>query len=795
MKFTLGWLKEHLDTDASLKEITDKLTALGLELEGVEDPSEKFAPFKAAYVEKAEKHPDADRLNVCVVDTGAEKIQVVCGAPNARTGMMAIFAPSGAYVPGTDMVLKKGNIRGQESNGMLVSEREMGLSEEHDGIIELDKDVKIGTPFTEIYGLNDPVIDIALTPNRADCAGVRGIARDLAAAGMGKLKPLKAENVKGDYKSAVNVSIEANQECPIFLGRMIKNVENKPSPAWMQQRLKAVGLRPISALVDITNYVSMDLCRPLHVFDADKLAGNINVRMGNVGEELNGLNDKSYKISESMTVVADDSGALALGGIVGGVETGCTPETKNVFVECAYFDPYTTAKTGRALQIDSDARYRFERGVDPEFTVQGMDVATQLILELCGGEISEVVSAGAMPKWKRDIEFDFSYTKKLSSLDVPEKQQVEILESLGFVVNGNKVQPPSWRGDVEGKADLVEEVVRVVGYDKIEAVSVRSDTSVGSSAETHNVTNKRKARTALASRGLYECVTWSFMPKALAEQFKVNDNQALLTLSNPISNDLDQMRPTILPNLIQAAQTNADKGTPNSALFEVGPTFPSAKPDGQLNVATAIRFGASGARHWSGSQAHRAIDIYDAKADALATLEAAGVATGNLQVSREVPDYYHPGRSGSIKQGKNILAQFGEIHPAILQEMGVKSNIVGCEVFLDNIPQSKKKSFARPLLQASQFQPLSRDFAFIVDENVEVDIMVRAIKGVDRQLIQSVEVFDVYQGKGVDEGKKSIALNVVIQPVKQTLTDAEIEGLSKKIIDAVSEKSGAVLRG
>ena len=795
MKFTLGWLKEHLETDASLTEITDKLTALGLELEEVEDPREKYAPFKAAYVEKAEKHPDADRLNVCIVDTGSEKIQVVCGAPNARTGMMAIFAPSGAYIPGTDITLKKGKIRGQESNGMLVSEREMGLSDEHDGIIELDKDIKIGTEFTEIYGLNDPVIDIALTPNRADCAGVRGIARDLAAAGIGKLKPLKLKTEKGGYKSAIDISIEAETECPIFLGRMIKNVENKPSPAWMQQRLKAIGLRPISALVDITNYVSMDLCRPLHVFDADKLNGNINVRIGRDGEKLNALNDKQYKLTEAMTVVADDNGALALGGIVGGVETGCTLETQNVFVECAYFDPYTTAKTGRALQIDSDARYRFERGVDPEFTVQGMDVATQLILELCGGEVSEIVTAGTMPNWQREIKFDYSYTKKLSGLDIPEKQQIEILENLGFNVNGTKIQAPSWRGDVEGKADLVEEIVRVFGYDKIEAISVRSETSVGRTAETHNVSNKRKARTALASRGLYECVTWSFMPKALAQKFKVNDNQDLLTLSNPISNDLDQMRPSILPNLIQAAQTNADKGTGNSALFEVGPTFPSAKADGQLNVATAIRFGANGARHWSGAQAHRTVDIYDAKADAIAALEAAGVATANLQISREVPNYYHPGRSGALKQGKNILAQFGEIHPAILQEMDIKSDIVGCEIFLDNIPKSKKKGFARPLLQASQFQPLSRDFAFIVDENVEVDTMARAAKGVDRQLITSVDVFDVYQGKGVDEGKKSIALNVIIQPVKQTLTDAEIEGLSTKIIDAVSEKSGAQLRG
>ena len=795
MKFTLGWLKEHLETDASLNEITDKLTALGLELEEVEDPAEKFAPFKVAYVEKAEKHPDADRLNVCIVDTGTEKVQVVCGAPNAKTGMKAIFAPAGSYVPGTDMTLKKGNIRGQDSNGMLVSEREMGLSDEHDGIIELAEDAKIGTPFSELYGLDDPIIDIALTPNRADCAGILGIARDLAAAGMGTLKPLKNEEIKGDFKSPVDVSIEAKTECPIFFGRYIKNVENKPSPDWMQKRLKAIGLRPISALVDITNYVSMDLCRPLHVFDADKLQGNIHVRMGKGGEELEALNDKSYKITDAMTVVADDSGALALGGIVGGVSTGCTEGTTNVFVECAYFDPYTTAKTGRALQIDSDARYRFERGVDPEFTRDGIEIATQLILELCGGEVSEVVSDGAMPKWQREVDFDFAYTKKLSSLDVPEKRQTEILESLGFGVKGNKISPPSWRGDIDGKADIVEEVVRVVGYDKIEAVSVRSAQAVSGSAETLEASRKRKARGALSTRGMYECVTYSFLNKELAENFKTNDKQELLTLQNPISNDLNQMRPSIVPNLIQAAQNNADRGNVNNGLFEVGPIFPSAKPDAQLSVATGIRFGTKAGKHWSGAEANRNLDIYDAKADAIAALEAVGVSTGNLQVSREAAGYYHPGRSGALKQGKNILAQFGEFHPAVLEEMDVKANIVGFEVFLDNVPAGKNKGFSRPLLKASQFQPVSRDFAFIVDEHVEADAIARTTKNVDRQLIAAVEVFDVYQGKGVDEGKKSVAIKVVIQPVKQTLTDAEIESISQKIIGTVSDKTGATLRG
>ncbi len=793
MKFTLGWLKEHLDTDKSLNEITDKLTALGLELEGVENPAELYAPFKVAYVESAEKHPDADKLRVCIVDTGKEKIQVVCGAPNARTGMKAIFAPAGSYIPGLDTTLKKGKIRGQESNGMLVSEREMNLSDEHDGIIDLPEDSVVGTAFTDIFDMNDPVIDIALTPDRADCAGVRGIARDLAAAGMGTLKPLDASPLAGNGESPVGVSIDAPEQCPQFMGRLVKGIENKQSPAWMQSRLKAVGLRPISALVDITNYVSLDLCRPLHVYDADLLKGDINVRLSKKGESFEALNDKEYKLDDGMTVITDDSGVLGLGGIVGGVSTGCTETTKNVFIECAYFDPYATAKTGRALQVDTDARYRFDRGVDPEFVAAGLEIATKLITEICGGEVCDVVSAGDTPAWKREIEFDPAYTKRLSGMDVPADKQIKIFEDLGFTVNGSIVTPPSWRGDVEGKADLVEEVIRVIGYDEIEAISVRSDNAIASSAETPNLTSVRLSRTALAARGLNECVTWSFMPRDLAGHFGSNDNA--LTLTNPISSDLDQMRPSILGNLISAASTNADKGNGDTKLFEVGPVFPSAKPDGQRTVATGIRFGTIGSRHWDGVKAHRKNDVYDVKADALATLEAAGAATASLQTAREASDYFHPGRSGALKMGNKTLAQFGEIHPAILDDMGIKSSVMGFEVFLDELPKKKNKGPAKPLLKNSQFQPLSRDFAFIVDENVEAESITRAAKGAERNLITDISVFDIYQGKGVEDGKKSVAINVVIQPVKQTLTDSEIEGLCTKIIDAVGSKTGAVLRG
>jgi phenylalanyl-tRNA synthetase beta chain len=524
MKFTLNWLKDHLDTQASLKEITDKLTAIGLELEGVEDPTEKFAPFKVAYVESAKQHPDADRLRVCIVDTGSEKVQVVCGAPNARTGMKAIFAPAGSYVPGTDLLLKKGKIRGEESNGMLVSEREMGLSDEHDGIIDLPEDTAVGTPFADIYAMNDPVIDIALTPDRGDCAGIRGIARDLAAAGLGTLKPLKREPHKGTFKSSINVKISATEQCPLFTGCLIKNVENKSSPAWMQNRLKAVGLRPISALVDITNYVSLDLCRPLHVYDADLVQGDIHVRDAIAGEKFDALNDKSYELQDGMTVITDDSGVLGLGGIVGGVSTGSTEGTKNVFIECALFDANATAKAGRALQVDSDARYRFDRGVDLEFVREGIEHAAALVMEFCGGDPSEIVTTGAIPTWKHEIEFDPAYTLKLAGIDVPAAEQTKILKDLGFEFQDSKVTPPSWRHDVEGKADLVEEVVRIIGYDKIQAVSVRAVNTVHDSAETVGISRARMARAALAARGMSECVTYSFMPQDLADKFGANDN-------------------------------------------------------------------------------------------------------------------------------------------------------------------------------------------------------------------------------------------------------------------------------
>ena len=793
MKFTLGWLKEHLDTNASLEEITTKLTALGLELESVEDRAKMFEPFKVAHVISAEKHPNADKLRVLVVDTGKEKVKVVCGASNARAGMKGIFAPDGSYIPGTGVTLKKGVIRGEESNGMMVSEREMGLSEDHDGIIDLPADTPIGTPFNDIYGFNDPVIDIAVTPNRADCAGIHGIARDLAAAGLGKLKEPDTAPVKGTFKNPVSVKIEDGEGCPLFLGRYIRGLRNGPSPEALQNKLKAIGLRPISMLVDITNYFTIAYARPLHVYDADKLAGNITVRSAGTGETLDALNDKNYTLCEGMVAVCDDSGVLGLGGVIGGTKTGVSDGTVNAYLECAYFDPCRIAKTGRTLEIVSDARYRNERGIDPEFTAAGMELATRMILELCGGEASDVFVAGKVPDWKRSYDFDPAYTEKLTGVSVDDKKQADILTSLGFTVEGKKASPPSWRADIQGRADLVEEVVRVVGYDSIPALSVRSAGAVSSGAETDNSARSRKARSALATRGLYECVTWSFMKRDLAQLFGSNDNPAL-ALTNPISSELSQMRPSILPNLIEAAQKNADRGYANTALFEVGPAFAGTKPDSQKTVAAGVRHVAKGSRHWSGAEAARNVDALDAKADALAALASAGVPVANLQVNRDTPDYYHPGRSGSLRLGANVLGYFGEIHPAVLEKMDVKGPVAAFEAFLNAGPQMKKRGSAKPLLVLSPFQPVQRDFAFLVDDKVEAEAIIRAARSPDK-MIDTVEIFDVYKGKGIEDGKKSVAVNVIIQPKDKTLNDAEIDAIAKKIVEAVASKCGAALRG
>lgn len=800
MKFTLSWLKRHLDTNASLEEISETLTDIGLELEELKDSGAEFSAFKVAYVEKAEQHPDADKLQLCTVKSAEGTFQVVCGAPNARQGMKGIFAPEGSYIPGLDFVLKKAKIRGVESCGMLVSEREMCLSEEHDGIIEVDDSYEIGTPMADIFGLNDPVFDIALTPNRADCAGVRGIARDLAAAGLGALKPLEHKTEDGAFKSPVNIQIEDNDGCPLFLGRYIKGVKNVPSPDWLQLLLKSVGLRPISALVDITNFMSLDHARPLHVYDADKLKGDIIVRETKKGEKLDALDDKSYEAIQGAVGVYDDSGLIGFGGVVGGKPTGCTEETTNVFVEAAYFKPERIARTGRDMGIESDARYRFERGVDPEFTFTGMDVATQLILEICGGEASHIVQAGEKPNWQRSYKYDPDYLTQLIGHKVPDNEQTRILTSLGFEIEGKssnlKVSPPSWRGDILGKADLTEEIIRIIGFDKIPSVSVTHNGAVPCSAETPLLTRTRQARNALTARGLNECVTWSFLGHKQAQTFGINDNNQLksLTLKNPISSELDVMRPSILPNLIEAAGKNADQGYADVALCEIGPTFQSVKPEGQSIVAAGVRAGNTGSRHWSGNV--RTVDTYDAKADALSALAACGAPAANAQISNDAPEYYHPGRSGSIRLGKNVLAYFGELHPGILEDMGIKTPLIGFEVFLENIPEPRKKSGTeKPLVKLEPLQPLSRDFAFLVDDNIAAKDIINSAISADKKLITKAEIFDIYKGNNIEDGKKSVALAITIQPSGETLTDKDLEALSEKVVQQVCKKTGGILRG
>lgn len=806
MKFTLSWLKEHLETDADLAALTEAMTALGLEVEGVEDRGATLAPFTVAFVKSAEKHPNADKLRLCIVETDQGEIQVVCGAPNARAGMKGVFAPVGTHIPGTGIDLKPGVIRGVESNGMLCSERELGLSDDHEGIIDLEKyegglEAPIGQPFAALIGADDPVIEIGLTPDRVDCAGVRGIARDLAAKGLGRLKPLNTAPVAGRFRSPLSVRIDPDAAetgaCPLFVGRYIRGVRNGPSPRWLQDRLRAVGLRPISALVDITNFFTLDRPRPLHVFDADKLDRGIIVRLARDGEELAALNDKTYRLADGMTAVCDHSGVVGLGGVIGGEPTGCTEATVNVFVESALFDPLRTAATGRKLQIDSDARYRFERGVDPESAYAGMEQATRMILELCGGEPSELVVAGTVPDWRRPLTLRPSRVEHLGGLAVPKDRQVAILEALGCAVSeGDEgrlaVVPPSWRGDIEGEADLVEEVLRVEGFDAIPATPLPRLSALTRPAIDARQRAVGQARRALAARGMDEAVTWSFMESGLAGWFGLQRDD--LKLLNPIASDLDAMRPSLLANLARAAGRNAARGQLDAALFEVGPAYRDPSPKGQLTVAAGVRRGQARARHWA--EPARSVDAFDAKADALAALEAAGAPVANLQTTADAPDWYHPGRSGVLRLGPTVLAHFGELHPAALQALDVDGPLVGFEAFLDTVPQPKKKTgTARPLLQVSPFQPVERDFAFIVDGEIAADALIRAARGADKALIGDVALFDVYQGKGVPDGKKSLAITVTVQPTEATLTEEQIEALSAKIVAAVQKQTGATLRG
>lgn len=797
MKFSLSWLKEHLDTTADLETISKKLTALGLEVEGISDRSKELAPFTVAYVVSAEKHPNADKLRVCMVDTGKGVVQVVCGAPNARTGMKGVFAPPGSHIPGTGVDLKPGVIRGVESNGMLCSVREMGIGNDHDGIIELPEDAPVGSSFAAYRKLDDPVIEIKLTPDRADCLGVRGIARDLEAAGIGKLKPLAVKKIDGSFDSKIKWRIaDDGNYCPKVTGRLFRNVKNGPSPKWLQDRLTSIGLRPISALVDITNFVTFDLGRPLHVYDADKLKGDPTLRLAKDGEEILALDGKTYRLDSSMTVIADENGPQSIGGIMGGEATGCSDATTNVFLEVALFNPIAVARTGRKLNINSDARYRFERGVDPTSADWGLDVTTQLILDLCGGEASTASIAGSEPAWQRALDFRPARVLGLGGVDVPAASQKDILEKLGFKVSERSAESwsvavPSWRADVEGEADLVEEVLRVNDFDNIPVVSMPRTTPLPQPSVTPAQRRVLLTKRLLAGRGLTEAVTFSFMASGIAELFKTAEK--LVLLDNPISSDLDAMRPSILGNLLQAAGRNAARGIGDAALFEVGPTYHDETEKGQVLAASGIRSGFARPRHWEAKP--RVADAFDAKADALAILSTFGVPVDNLQILPEAPGYFHPGRSAVLRLGPTVLGQFGELHPKILKALDLKGPAVGFEVFLDRLPLPRSKGTARPLLNASPFQPVERDFAFVVDAKVPADKLIKAAKGADKALITEVKLFDIFSGGSLGADQKSIALSVTLQPKDKTLTDQEIEAAAAKVVAAVNKATGGTLRG
>ncbi|WP_340109066.1 phenylalanine--tRNA ligase subunit beta [Pikeienuella sp. HZG-20] len=811
MKFTLNWLKDHLETKAPLEAILEALTDLGLEVEGVEDPAATLGAFTIARVIEASQHPDADRLRLCRVETWpngpdapSEEVQVVCGAPNARTGLIGVFAPPGTHIPGTGLDLKPGVIRGVASNGMLCSEREMMLSDDHDGIIDLPADAPLGARFIDYAGLADPVIEIAVTPNRPDALGVAGIARDLAARGLGRLKTPAAQPVEGGFPCPVAVTIDADAlpEAPVFCGRLIRGVVNGPSPAWLQKRLRAIGLRPISTLVDITNFFTYDRNRPLHVFDADKVKGALRVHWAETGSTITALDDKDYTLESSMLAISDEAGPQSIAGIMGGAATGCTPETTNVFVESAYWAPVTIAAAGRKLKINSDARYRFERGVDPAFTPEGLDLATRMIIDLCGGEASEMTTAGAVPDAARSYRLDPARTLNLVGMDVPAVEQVRILEALGFTPvpatqgAGYDVGVPSWRPDVKGEADLVEEVARVVSLSGLEAQPMRPvKPGVQSPVLTPMQKRAAMARRRLAAAGLNECVTYSFVSSREAALFGGGD--PLLKLENPISSELSDMRPSPLPGLLAAAARNQARDIPDLGLFEVGAEYFGAEPGEQRDVAAAIRVGGTAPRHWSG--ARRPVDVYDARADAEAVLDAIGAPTSRLTVTRDAPGWLHPGRSGALTLGpKTTLAVFGELHPKVLSALEVKGPAVAMVVYLENAPFPRAKGRTRPALALSAYQAVERDFAFVVENRVEAATILRAARMAEKNLIESAAVFDVFSGERAEAqmgaGRKSVAITVRLQPTAGTLTDKEIDAVAAKIVSAVTKATGGALR-
>jgi phenylalanyl-tRNA synthetase beta chain len=820
MKFTLAWLKTHLDTQADATAIADKLSGIGLEVEEVIDRGAALKDFRIAYVIEAVQHPNADRLRACIVDPGdGSRISVVCGAPNARTGMKGVFAAPGAYIPGTGITLKAGEIRGVVSAGMLLSAREMGLGDDHTGIVDLPDDAPVGEAYARWAGLDDPVIHIKVTPNRGDALSVRGIARDLAAAGMGVLRPWSAAPVPAAFTSPLHWAIEAQGHCRFVLGRAFRGVANGPSPQWLQDRLVAIGLRPINRLVDVTNFFTFDLGRPLHVFDMRKVHGPVLTMALGDGREFLALNGKTYAPGPDDCVITDAHGPESLAGIIGAERTGCDDTTTEVFLEGAWFDPVRIALTGRRHGVTSDARYRFERGIDPALMPHAIEAASRMILELCGGEASEVVSAGAPPAWERTATMRFERLATLGGLAVPAPEAEDILDRLGFTATGRDaeritVAVPPWRNDIAGgtpleqapaltsdiaaraaagrdsaepEADLVEEVLRIKGLDAIPPVSMPALAPVPTATLSPAQVRTALARRTLAARGLAEAVTFAFIEKRVAALF--GDAPAALTLENPIAADLDHMRPTPVANLLLAASRNLARGAASVALCEVGPGFSDATEAGQRLIAASVRAGEA-PRSWAGS---RAADMFDAKADALAVLVAAGVNPEGLLAAAEAPGWYHPGQSGVLKTGRTVLASFGTVHPRVLSALGLGGPAVAMEVFLDAVPEPKRRKRAAPDLPA--FQPVRRDFAFVVAADVPADAVLRTAKGAERTLIAGVALFDVYAGAGIEAGKKSLAVEVTFQPRERTLTDAEIEAACAKVVAAVAKATGATLRG
>lgn len=805
MKFTLDWLKSHLETDATVDEICAALTDIGLEVEGVEDPAAKFADFTIAHVTGAVKHPDADKLRVCTVETKDGTKQIVCGAPNARAGMVAVYAPVGAYVPGIDVTLSKAKIRGVESFGMLCSESELELSDEHDGIMDLDAGPEVGLPVAELLGLTDPVIDIAITPDRADCLGVRGIARDLAARGIGTLKPYEIPQIEGEGDAGRTVFLEfeddANAPCPFFAGRKVSGITNGAAPEWMQRRLNAIGSKPISALVDITNYVSFDLGRPLHVFDAAKLSGNVGARLAKEGETLDALNEKSYTLTNAMTAIVDDSGVIGLGGVMGGEPTSVTAETTDVFIESAYFDPARTGHTGRALSLESDARYRFERGVDPAFVEDGLAVATQYVLDLCGGTPSKVVTAGDAPLRRHVIAFDPAHVGRLTGLDVSSHEAVAELEKLGFCIEGDdapySVHVPEWRADIDGSADLVEEVMRLKGLDAVPTVPLPRAPGVAKPTLSLQQRRERALRRTLAATGLHEAITYAFIGEEDAAAFLGSAEP--IALANAISSDMTTMRPSLLPGLLRAAKRNLDRGLASVSLFEIGRVFLGSGPNDQPVQAAAILAGKTGIRNWNAAAGP--YDSFDAKTAALQGLKALGAPVDKLQVFADISgdtpgETYHPGQAGELRLGpKNTLARFGLLHPKIAKAFGLDGPIAMAEWMIEGAPKPKAAgSTTKAPITLETLQPVERDFAFIVKTDVPAQSLVRAIQGADKAAITNVSVFDRYEGTGLEPGYVSLGVCVTLQPRGASFTDEDLEKIAAKIIAAAQKSADATLR-